>query len=165
MSKTLLFTQWNTCSANSKIARDIVRVLLENDDKVVILGTGRKKWIEESVKEEEGRLHFHEIGEPIKVEEQEFNALQGIEYVVFQLLFYCRSYGVDRIITIGNVRETFQIVARISLVTDFTTSITTYIRGNYEQLYQCYLYRLFYIIHMEYRCSVSELFLVLILNY
>lgn len=134
MSKTLLFTQWNTCSANSKLACKIVRESLENGDQIVILGTERKKWIEESIKEEEGRLHFHEIGEPIKVEEQEFNALQGIEYVVFQMLFYCRSYGIDRIITIGSVRETFQIVARVSLVTDFTTRLTSYIRGDHEDL-------------------------------
>jgi hypothetical protein len=133
MSKTLIFTQWNTCSANAKLARDIVTKILSDGGQIVILGTERKKWIEEPIKEEEGRLHFHEIGEPIKVEEQEFNALQGIEYVVFQLLFYCRSYGIDRIITIGNARETFQIVARISLVIDFTTPITTYIRGEYEE--------------------------------
>lgn len=134
MSKTLIFSQWNTCSANSKLAQSIVRESLENGEQIVILGTERKFWIEEPIPIQEGRLHFHEVGEPIKVEEQEFNALQGIEYITFQLLFYCRSYGIDRIITIGNVRETFQIVARVSLVTDFTTRLTSYIRGNYEEL-------------------------------
>ena len=133
MSKTLIFTQWNTCSANSKLAQGIVRELMSSQQ-IVILGTERKYWIEEPIVTQEGRIHFHEVGEPIQVEEQEFNALQGIEYVVFQLLFYCRSYGIDRIITIGNVRETFQVVARVSLVTDFTTSITSYIRGDHEDI-------------------------------
>jgi hypothetical protein len=133
MSKTLIFSQWNTCSANSKLAQNIVRDLLPLQQ-IVVIGTEKKFWIEEPIPTQEGRLHFHEIGEPIKVEEQEFNALQGIEYVVFQLLFYCRSYGIDHIITVGNVRETFQIVARVSLVTDFTTRLTSYIRGNQEEL-------------------------------
>ncbi len=130
MSKVLLFSQWNNCSANSYVAQGIVNNLLEQNKQLVILGTQRNQWIENPIQEQEGRLHFHEIGEPIKVEEQQFNALQGIEYIVFQLLFYCKSYEIEEIITIGNVRDTFQIVARVSLVTDFTTRITSYIRGD-----------------------------------
>ncbi len=130
MSKVLLFSQWNNCSANSYVAQRIINNLLEQNKQVVVLGTQRKQWIENPIEEQEGRLHFHEIGEPIKVEEQQFNALQGIEYIVFQLLFYCKSYEIEEIITIGNVRDTFQIVARVSLVTDFTTRIISYIRGD-----------------------------------
>lgn len=115
--KFLLVTPWNNSNPAAYIAREHVRA--HPDDEFVVLCPGQESWAEEfdfSV----GRVRVHTFGETLNFEDGETHTydpqLHQLDYVLIQLVFYCKNYAIDKVVVFGTLFSTFEIVARIRLM-------------------------------------------------
>lgn len=113
--KVLCVTPWNTSNPNAYIARDFIRA--HTDDNFVVLCPGQETWAEDFNLE---RVQVHTFGETLHFENGETHTydpqMHQLDYVLIQLVFYCKSYGLDKVVVFGTLFSTFEVIARIRLM-------------------------------------------------
>lgn len=114
--KYLVVTPWNTSNPSAYLARDFIRPRAAEHD-FVVLCPGQETWAEDFALE---RVHVHTFGETLHFpndETYEYDPqLHQLDFVLVQLVFYCKQYSIDKVLVFGNMYSAFEIVARIRLM-------------------------------------------------
>jgi hypothetical protein len=114
--KYLIVTPWNTSNPSAYLARDFIRPRAAEHD-FVVLCPGQETWAEDFALE---RVHVHTFGETLHFpndETYEYDPqLHQLDFVLVQLVFYCKQYSIDKVLVFGNMYSAFEIVARIRLM-------------------------------------------------
>ncbi len=115
-STVVIFTHWNNGKTLSRIVRNYVRNLIENEHKqVVIVGPSKRKWIENVYTH--ANLRYHASDEFDEETSIQMKNLEPIDQAVFQFALCAGSYeNVTDTYIFGNFLETFEIAARVSLL-------------------------------------------------
>ena len=124
---TVVFAPWNDGTYASRVARARVDAWIANGDKIVLLGPKKFLWVEDNHMAPEESFHYHEIGESVQTSEGDLidppAGVDAADQAVFQLIFYARVYGADRVYVFGGLTSVLETLARIKLVEDFTTPV------------------------------------------
>jgi hypothetical protein len=114
--KYLVVAPWNTSNPSAYLARDFIRPRTAEHD-FVVLCPGQETWAEDFGVD---RIHVHTFGETLHFpndETYEYDPqLHQLDFVLVQLVFYCKQYSIDKILVFGNMYSAFEIVARIRLM-------------------------------------------------
>jgi hypothetical protein len=113
--KYLVISPWNTSNPSAYVARDFITGRMP-DDEFVVLCPGQQSWAEEFT----DRVQVHTFGEPLhfpngETYEHDPN-VHLLDFVVIQMVFYSKQYGVDKVFIFGNLSSAFDVVARIRLM-------------------------------------------------
>lgn len=115
--KILAITPWNNSNPSAYIAREHIRA--HPDNEFVVLCPGQETWAEEFQFPIE-RVRVHTFGETLHFEDGEEHTydpqMHQLDYVLIQLVFYCNTYSVDKVIVFGTLFSAFEIIARIRLM-------------------------------------------------
>jgi len=115
--KILSITPWNNSNPAAYFARDFIRA--HPDDEFVVLCPDQETWAEEFVFPAE-RVRVHTFGETLHFEDGETHTydpqLHQLDFVLIQLVFYCKTYNIDKIIVFGTLFSAFEMIARIRLM-------------------------------------------------
>ncbi len=118
--KYLLVTSWNSSVAAAWIAREFV---LQNvtDHKFVVLCPKREdSWAEDyQPTDAHANVRIHHFEDDLIMEDsQPFSntGLPTLDYVLLQLVFYAKTYEIDKILVIGSFFQNFSILARYALL-------------------------------------------------
>jgi len=132
MDRYLIFSEWNNGSEISKESEIIVKNLLETNQ-IILLGTPIDRWIDSPViNTDNTNFYFHSFFEEI-IDETTCKTVENtknIEYLILQILYYSYKYQVNKFIFIGTLFDSFDFLARLSLITDYTTEIECYLIDN-----------------------------------
>lgn len=114
--KYLVVTPWNTSNPGAYLARDFIQPRMAEHD-FVVLCPGQETWAEDFALD---RVHVHTFGETLHFPNDEVYEydpqLHQLDFVLVQLVFYCKQYAIDKVIVFGNMYSVFEIVARIRLM-------------------------------------------------
>ncbi len=119
----LLITPWNNSNPASYIAREHIQT--HADDEFVVLCPGQESWAEEFDFPVE-RVRVHTFGETLNFEDGETHTydpqMHQLDYVLIQLVFYCKNYNIDKVVVFGTLFSAFEIIARIRLMKNAESS-------------------------------------------
>ena len=114
--KCLFVTPWNTSNSAAYIAREHIRA--HPDNEYVVLCPGQESWADEF--DFPVKPIVHTFGETLNFEDGETHTydpqLHQLDYVLIQLVFYCKNYAIDKVVVFGTLFSTFEIIARIRLM-------------------------------------------------
>lgn len=130
MERYLIFSEWNCGSEISKESEIIVKDLLSQNKQIILLGTQMERWIDEPVIPVDNiNFYFHSFYEEIidETTNRPVDNTKNIEYLILQILYYSYKYNVSKFIFIGTLFDSFDFLARLTLVTDYTIEIYCYI--------------------------------------
>jgi hypothetical protein len=120
--KYLVVTPWNTSNPSAYLAREFIRPRTAEHD-FVVLCPGQETWAEDFALE---RVHVHTFGETLHFPNDEVYEydpqLHQLDFVLVQLVFYCKQYTIDKVLIFGNMYSAFEIVARIRLMKNAASS-------------------------------------------
>jgi hypothetical protein len=121
--KVLFVTPWNNSNPAAYIAREHIRT--HTDDDFVVLCPGQESWAEDFDLPAD-RVRVHTFGETLHFEDGESHTydpqMHQLDFVLIQLVFYCKTYNVDKVIVFGTLFSVFEIVARIRLMKNANSS-------------------------------------------
>ncbi len=130
--KYLIVTPWNTSNPSAYLARDFIRPRTAEHD-FVVLCPGQETWAEDFALD---RVHVHTFGETLYFpndETYEYDPqLHQLDFVLVQVVFYCKQYAIDKVLIFGNMYSAFEIVARVRLMKQrepFETPIRVVLAG------------------------------------
>lgn len=113
--KVLFVTPWNTSNPAAYLARDFARTHTENN--YVVLCPGQETWAEDFNVD---GVQVHTFGETLHFEDGEEHTydpqMHQLDFVLIQLVFYCKTYNIDKIVIFGTLFSVFEIVARVRLM-------------------------------------------------
>ena len=114
--KCLFVTPWNTSNPAAYAAREHIQA--HPDDAYVVLCPGQESWADEF--DFPVKPIVHTFGETLHFEDGETHTydpqLHQLDYVLIQLVFYCKNYSIDKVIVFGTLFSAFEIIARIRLM-------------------------------------------------
>lgn len=112
----LFVTPWNNSNPAAYIAREHVRT--HTEDEFVVLCPGQESWAEEF--DFPVKPIVHTFGESLHFEDGESHTydpqMHQLDFVLIQLVFYCKNYSIDKVIVFGTLFSAFEIIARIRLM-------------------------------------------------
>lgn len=139
----LLVSRWNDGSGHARVASAHVTDWIQKGHNVVVLGPPRNVWVEDSnsviTTSTQTQFRYHEIGEDVVSKENEvvkrIPGMDMIDYITFQILFFSTAYEVDTVFILGGLSDSFEIIARLSLINDFTTDVRCILRQSHHVAY------------------------------
>ena len=126
----LIFSEWNSGSEISKESEIIVKNFLNQNKQIILLGTQIERWIDEPVVSvTTSNFCYHSFFEEIidETTNKTLDNTKNIEYLILQILYYSYKYNVSKFIFIGTFFDSFDFLARLTLITDFTIDVHCYV--------------------------------------
>ncbi len=115
--KFLFVTPWNVSNPAAYLAQTHIQT--HTDDEFVVLCPGQESWAEDFSFPVE-RVRVHTFGETLHFEDGEEHTydpqMHQLDFVLIQLVFYCKTYNVDKVVVFGTLFSAFEIIARIRLM-------------------------------------------------
>jgi hypothetical protein len=118
--KYLLVTSWNSSVAAAWIARAFVLQNIDEHKFVVLCPKREDSWAEDyQPTDAHTNVRIHHFEDDLIMEDsQPFSntGLPTLDYVLLQLVFYAKTYEIDKILVMGSFFQNFSILARYALL-------------------------------------------------